>query len=250
MTISIDAILFDWGGTLAQVDGQVEAFKRGAARILEGFIGMAPEAIVDEMVAAAVEAEKQASLDPEYREVDLAELLREWAGRYGVSLTDEQVSTALTTIGRQWVGAALTVMPHSRETLQMLRRAGLRIALVSNCFIPVEYCRDELQHQNLADLFDCTVFSSEVGYRKPSPRIYEEAIGRISLDGDGLDLSRVLFVGDSPAYDVIAPAAMGMKTALVAASAGVWPAADYERAQPDFRIDSVAELPALLRHLR
>ncbi|HSW45288.1 MAG TPA: HAD hydrolase-like protein, partial [Phycisphaerae bacterium] len=56
----------------------------------------------------------------------------------------------------------------------------------------------------------------------------------------------VLFVGDSPLLDVAAPAAMGMKTALVDSKPGFWPAKDLVSASPDLHLETVADLPALL----
>ncbi|HOA73319.1 MAG TPA: HAD family hydrolase [Phycisphaerae bacterium] len=247
--MQIRGILFDWGGTLAHVDGQTDALLRGAAEALRRLAGQADPSLVQSMLAAAVEAEKAASNHPEYREVDLAELLHDWAGAHGLAWADGQLDAALATICGHWVGAALTPVHGVRETLEALRAMGMTIGLVSNCFIPPSYCHDELRQQGIAHLFDCTVFSSGVGYRKPSRHIYRQALRELAAAGGPADVGQILFVGDSPAYDVMAPAALGMKTALVSSHTGLWPAEDYERAQPDLRIDSVAELPALLADL-
>jgi putative hydrolase of the HAD superfamily len=248
--VKIDAVLFDWGGTLAVVDGQTEALKRGAEQVLESLIGQSIPQVVDHMVASAVEAETQASLDPEHREVDLREFMRSFAGKYGLPVADEQLAAAMVTIGRSWVGAALRLVPGVRDMLATLKGMGLRVGLVSNCFIPFEYCLDELRHQNIADLLDHVVISSGVGYRKPSPRIYAEALRGIAANGQPADPTRVLFVGDSPAYDVIAPAGLGMKTAQVASKPGFWPQNDHEQAAPDWRIETVLEVPGILATLR
>ncbi len=245
----IEAVLFDWGGTLAVVERQMEALRRGAAEVVQSLVGEPIPAVVDVLVTAAIEAEKHAAADPEHREVDLAELIRGSAGRYGVPVSEAQLAAAMAAIGRNWVGAALQVIPGVREMLLELRGRGLRIGLVSNVFIPPAYCLDELRHEHLVDLFDCTIFSSGIGYRKPSARIYEAAMQGVSPGGRRIDPACVLFVGDSPAYDVVAPAALGMKTALVAGAEGLWPQADYERAQPDLRLNSVLELAGVLSTL-
>lgn len=242
-------ILFDWGGTLAQVDGQVEALTRGATEALRILAGRSDPQLVQSMIRAAIEAEKDASVHPEHREVDLADMLRVWAGDHGIGADSVDIAKALDAIGSSWVGSALTPMGGVRETLQTLRAMGLRIGLVSNCFIPPKYCWDELRRQNIDDLLDCAVFSSSVGYRKPSRRIYAEAVRQLAAAGGPEEYAQLLFVGDSPAYDVITPGALGMRTALVASTSGIWAADDYERARPDFRIDSVSELPMLLADL-
>lgn len=245
----IKGILFDWGGTLAHVDGQTEALLRGGAQALELLAGRADPELVRGMLAAALEAERAAATDPEYREVQLSKLLGGWAKAHGIVARDGQLDAAMEMICRNWVGSALSPVPRAAETLQALRGMGLSIGLVSNCFIPPRYCRMELREQGIADLLDCAVFSSEVGYRKPSRRIYAEALQRMAAAGGPDDYRQMLFVGDSPAYDVMTPAALGMSTALVSSPAGIWAPEDYERAQPDFRIDTVAELPVLLADL-
>jgi FMN phosphatase YigB (HAD superfamily) len=247
--VQIRGILFDWGGTLAHVDGQTDALLRGAAEVLNRLVGHADPQLVQSMMVSAVEAERTASNHPEYREVDLSEFLRDWADSHGFAWVDGQLDSALAAICGSWVGAALTPIPGVRQTLQALRAMGMTIGLVSNCFIPPKYCHDELRQQGIAHLLDCTLFSSGVGHRKPSRHIYRQAVRELAGAGGPEDCSQILFVGDSPAYDVMAPAALGMKTALVSSNLGLWPAEDYERARPDFRIDSVTELPALLADL-
>lgn len=244
--MQIDAILFDWGGTLARVDNEAEALRRGAAGVLDLLIGQSSPELVELMATAAISAERQAAAGPEYREVSLRELIRDWSGRYGVPVADGKLDAAMDLIGRHWIGVALTVMPGVVETLQCLRDRGYRLGLVSNCFIPPEYCMEELRHQKIAGLLDSATFSSGVGYRKPSPRIYEVAARTFFDHGGAVDYTRILFVGDSPAYDVIGPASMGMKTALISNSTVPWASEDYELARPDFRVDSITELPGLL----
>lgn len=244
--MQIRGVLFDWGGTLAMVDGQIEAYTRAAAEVLESFLGHADPDAVQSLITTAVDAENAASQDPEHREVDLGELLRKWLQGVGVEPHDGQMASALEIVGDNWVGTALTPVFGVRETLVTLRAMGMRIALVSNCNIPPVHCRKELQVQGIDDLLDCAVFSSGVGYRKPSRKIYAAARQLMAEAGGPEEYSQMLFVGDSPAYDVIMPAALGMHTALVASHTGMWSPEDYERAQPDFRIDSVTELPMLL----
>lgn len=247
--MQIRGILFDWGGTLAHVDGQTQALLRAAGEVLTLLWGRAEPEQVQSLMTAAIQAEQAACEGPDFREVDLGELLRDWMYARGTAITAQQVEESLVVIGRNWVGAALSPIPGARQTLQALRAMGLPIGLVSNCFIPPEYCWDELRRQQFSDLLDCAVFSSGVGYRKPSRRIYAQAVRQLAGVGGPSEPGQILFVGDSPTYDVVAPAAMGMRTALVSSNAGLWAPEDYERARPDIRIDSVIELPALLADL-
>ena len=245
--MKVKLVLFDWGGTLVSVASQPEALYRGACAVAEILLGRRDEVVVLDLARQATRAERTAAADPSLREVELGALLADWAAAHGVSLRDGQMARAVEAVGAHWLQAGLEPFPGVLEAVGELRAAGYRIGLVSNVFIPAGYCRRELARQGLADLLDFAVFSSEVGYRKPSPVIYEAALDAAFPDGRPADLSRILFVGDSPTCDVMAPAALGMRTALVASPPGTWPETDLAAARPDLYLDSVAELPGRLR---
>jgi putative hydrolase of the HAD superfamily len=241
----VDVILFDWGGTLARVARQTEHFARGAAQASKMLCAAAgPEAIY-QLGRAILNAEAEAAADPRHREADLNVVLADWARRLNGEVRGEQLAAARDALGLQWVGS-LDVYPGAIEALRELKRRGHRLGVVSNCTVPLEYCNLEFQRQGLAEWMDFVVVSSAVGYRKPSPQIYQAALKQAFPNGSPQDLSSILFVGDSPGLDIIAPAEMGMKTALVGGPPSVWPEEDYARARPDLRVKAVAELPALL----
>jgi putative hydrolase of the HAD superfamily len=64
----------------------------------------------------------------------------------------------------------------------------------------------ELRFLGLYDLFDPIIFSSDVRYKKPNPKIY-----RLALDRMQLKPKEVLFIGDTPENDIIAPQEIGMQ---------------------------------------
>lgn len=245
-TVEIDLIIFDWGGTLADVSNQPEALLAGSSVVSEVLSGRNDADAARALVFHALGAEKAAAADPRCREVDLAILMADWAKAHGWPADAQRVAAAVQALGEQWVGGALTPLPGALNAARRLREAGYRLGLVSNCWVPKRYCDRELDRQGFAELMDFTVYSSEIGYRKPSKTIYETALNRAYPNGHRPDLARVLFVGDSPTCDVIAPATMGMRTALVAGRPGSWSEQDLARAKPDLQLGSVAELPAWL----
>jgi putative hydrolase of the HAD superfamily len=64
----------------------------------------------------------------------------------------------------------------------------------------------ELRFLGLHDLFDIIIFSSDVRYKKPNPKIYRLALDRMQLDPE-----EVLFIGDTPENDITAPREIGMQ---------------------------------------
>lgn len=243
--MDIDVILFDWGGTLAQVVSQNDRLREGATTAAQCIVKGDQADQIDDFVRRVLSAEADAAGDRELREADLRERLCAWAAGVG-GCSEAAVDRAMDALCEAWQGS-LEVFEGIPETLAELQRRGHAMGLVSNCMMPPPVCRDELERLGLAPHLDFAVFSSEVGYRKPSSKIYQAAIAEARRLRPGVAMDRMLFVGDSPAFDVSAPARLGMKTALVACRKGIWPAGDYADARPDIRIDSVAELPAILK---
>jgi putative hydrolase of the HAD superfamily len=84
---------------------------------------------------------------------------------------------------------------------------------------------------------DGTAFSSEVGVRKPDPRIFLATLERV-----GADPAEAVFVGDRLVDDVTGARALGMRTVLT-----------HQFRQehdpgivPDARIDRLADLPGIV----
>ena len=73
-------------------------------------------------------------------------------------------------------------------TIDHLRNRGLRLGIISNCFAEDVVAWPQ---SSLASLFDCTVFSFDVGLAKPAPAIYLEATRRL-----GASASNTWFIGD------------------------------------------------------
>jgi epoxide hydrolase-like predicted phosphatase len=74
------------------------------------------------------------------------------------------------------------------DRLGTLRAEGYRTALVTNSF---QYFRATLEGVVDMTLFDVVVDSSEVGYRKPEPAIYDLTSARL-----GVEPSRIIFLDD------------------------------------------------------
>jgi putative hydrolase of the HAD superfamily len=73
--------------------------------------------------------------------------------------------------------------PDTRRTLEELRRAGLRLGIVSNAWPSLErtYCV-----LGLRDFFDAFVISSQAGCLKPDPRIYRVAVEQIGVEAKSI----------------------------------------------------------------
>jgi HAD superfamily hydrolase (TIGR01509 family) len=91
--------------------------------------------------------------------------------------------------------------------LGRLRRAGIRLAVVSNSEGTVGAILDEV---GLGRHLETVVDSWVVGVAKPDPRIFEIALTRI-----GVAAAHAIMVGDSPAADIAGAKAAGVGAVLL-----------------------------------
>jgi HAD superfamily hydrolase (TIGR01549 family) len=103
--------------------------------------------------------------------------------------------------------SSLAVFPEVPRTLERLRAAGYRLAVVSNWQCGLRHFCVEL---GIEDMFEHVVASAEVGYAKPRREIFEEACRRLAVPAD-----RVLHVGDTVEDDVEGARGAGMRAVLV-----------------------------------
>ena len=92
--------------------------------------------------------------------------------------------------------------PEVLEALDLLKRRGLRLGLITNCNSAVPLYFPE---SPLAQYIDVPIFSCEERVGKPSHRIYEIAYERLKVK-----LKECLYVGDGSGEELTAAAAVGM----------------------------------------
>jgi HAD superfamily hydrolase (TIGR01549 family) len=83
----------------------------------------------------------------------------------------------------------------ARETLQALRGRGYRLGMISN---NDGSCRAKCESLGIADFFEIIVDSSVEGVRKPSPKIFELALERMTISP-----KQAAHVGDMYGSDVL-----------------------------------------------
>ena len=100
------------------------------------------------------------------------------------------------------------INPYTREVLNQLK---MKKGLISNTGrTPGTIIRRSLSHFKIIESFDVTVFSNEVGFLKPHPRIFHRASHAL-----GVPLSDILHVGDDAAADIEGAHKAGMHAVLV-----------------------------------
>lgn len=98
--------------------------------------------------------------------------------------------------------------PETVTVLAGLRSRGLRLGVVSDCSDELVRMWPELP---VADRVDATVFSSEVGRRKPDPLMY-----RLACDRLGVSAGECVYVGDGGSGELTGASRFGMRAVLLA----------------------------------
>ncbi len=93
------------------------------------------------------------------------------------------------------------------STVEWLRSQGCRLALLTNGGGKAQ--RQKIDRFNLAPLFHAILIEGEVGFGKPDPRIYTQALATL-----GVPAADTWMVGDNLEWDVAGPQREGI--------AGVW----------------------------
>jgi len=93
--------------------------------------------------------------------------------------------------------------------LKEVKRQKMKTGLISNTIFPSRAHEVDLDNFGLTPYIDFRLYSSDFGYRKPYPGIYEEGLRLIGLAPD-----ETLFVGDRYIEDVEGPMGAGMPAIL------------------------------------
>jgi putative hydrolase of the HAD superfamily len=135
------------------------------------------------------------------------EILRALAHRLDPTVSEERLAVALESRRRRFAHGLVEVEPATLAALDRLRAAGVRTALVSDAgYDDVE----AWERSPLRGRLDATVFSYEVGVRKPDPRIFHRALSAL-----GASPAEALFVGDGGSDELRGARAVGMGAVFV-----------------------------------
>jgi putative hydrolase of the HAD superfamily len=211
----VGAVLFDYGLTLVTYRRPEEALQRVYAEISEllaGRLGVPVPgatrllAAVHDLTEAAVEAHEA---DGRLEEIDLEPVTAAAYRELGLELPPDLLDEVRRMEQEAWV-EGITVAADTLPTLAALRRRGVRVGLVSNAPYRAASMRDQLDRLGLLPHLDAAVFSSAVGWRKPSPRIFARALAEL-----GSHPAETLMVGDRGREDVGGAHAAGMRAVLL-----------------------------------
>jgi HAD superfamily hydrolase (TIGR01549 family) len=239
----VRAVLFDYGLTLVTFERPAAALHRAYTDIAALLVGRGVESIEAELLLDRVhdvveEAVRSNERSGSLAEVDIAGTHRDAYAALGLRLDDETLDEVQRIEQDAWV-EGMRVAPGVVPTLESLRRGGLRLGLCSNAAWRPASLHRQLERLGLDHLLDAAVFSSAVGWRKPSRRIFAAALSAL-----GTAAESTVMVGDRLREDVLGAQAAGMLGVLLLEHGGDAGPGDPHSA--DATLTRLADLPALL----
>jgi putative hydrolase of the HAD superfamily len=233
------AVLFDLDDTILNDSGNVDACWERACFAFPSQLG-------DIHPAALLSAVNR------IREWYWADPVRHRLGRLDLDpARREIVAMALNELGVGDIGLAskiadnysrdrdegIHLFPDALETIRWCRSSGLALALLTNGNAAMQ--RAKVMRFALEECFDAILIEGELGFGKPDPRVYEQALRVLEVEaGD------TWMIGDNLEWDVLQPQKMGMTGIWIDARRRGMPSA--LETSPRLIVRSLSELPGLI----
>jgi putative hydrolase of the HAD superfamily len=205
MTEAVEAVVFDWGGTLTpwhSIDLVAQWY--AYAQVYDPVRGA-------ELAQELFDAEE--SLWRRQRESSGAQgtgHLDEVFARCGIDIDSWQHAEALDAYLEAWEPHTHTD-PDVVPLFEALRRDGIRIGVLSNTMWPRQHHEAVFARDGVLPLIDGAIYTSETPTGKPHADSFRAALTAVGASGP----ARVVFVGDRPWDDVHGAQQAGMRAILV-----------------------------------
>jgi putative hydrolase of the HAD superfamily len=213
MNSEFEAVFWDIGGVILQMESVLEGHRRFVTELVESH----------ETPLSTAEALStwRSELSAYFAETEGTNYRPAREGyRRGV---DEILAADADTVDWQSTlaethSAVAEPNPNAVETLEALAATPVHLGVISDA--DHDEGRRILDGLGVLDLFDAVTTSGEVGRKKPDPAIFETAVEKA-----GVDPARAVMIGDRYSHDMVGGREAGMTTVAYGASDG--PAVDH-----------------------
>jgi len=240
----IKAVLFDLGNTLINFHNAniVEAFRAGAKTSYDYLAGLG----ISMPDFARYHRHQLWAIRFTYaisyltgREFNSRDLLARVSRKLGIDVPPEHLDE-LTWRWYEPLSNQSQCEPNVHQVLQQLQQLSVKLAIVSNTFVPGSSLDRHLDREGLLEFFPVRIYSCEVGVRKPKKKIFQLALQQTQTLPH-----ETVFVGDIYRVDIRG----AQRAGLLAVQKIADPAAKPRIANRFIRIKHLSELPETLKHL-
>ena len=211
----IKSIIFDLYGTLIDIetDESMEEIYRGIAHFLTYQGVYLHRWKVRDFYYQIMKQQKEQSRE-EYPEINVESVWKTFLKQEGmkVATVRKKLARTLAHIYRGISRKRLQLYPSVKNVLDKLR-ATYRLALVSDA--QPCYALPEIQAVGLDGYFDPIIISAVYGFRKPDPRLIQNALEIMSVTP-----GEVICVGNDMYRDIYGASMLDIKTILFASNQG------------------------------
>jgi HAD superfamily hydrolase (TIGR01549 family) len=241
--LTIKAVIFDYIGTLVNCRGYNMADSE--------------DNLYKALKAEGINIEKESFLDAyncahrkyrvvryeHYKEVTNAVWVAEALCNLGfkVSVDDLRVTAGLDVFFQDFIDT-LELREGAVELLSEVC-GKYRLGLLSN-FTYGPVIHKSLKKIGIHHHFDAVIVSEEVGWRKPSPVIYQDMLLRLGVKAD-----EALFIGDSPLEDIKGALDMDIKTVFVPSQFNSQKDLVESKLLPQYSVPDLAALKKELKNI-
>ncbi|GLO63291.1 hypothetical protein MACH09_37990 [Vibrio sp. MACH09] len=189
-----DTVIFDYGNTLCQMGSLADSLK----------------AVLEEKYAAQVGSSIERNIQELYvpTQVEQPNWMEVWETSFNEYKLVFDKSIGLKHLNHFVDSGCL--YDYSLPLLEALHKQGTTLILLSNVTGPTEVFQRDLSERGLAKYFNSIIWSSEIGFRKPSSQAFE-----IALQTTGSLASNSIMVGDSEVADIVGAQTVGISTMLI-----------------------------------
>lgn len=182
----------------------------------------------------------------EYREKNYVELTskiwwREILQKLNLAFYEADILKIILASHQRW-RAQISIYPKVQELLLDLKKR-YKIVCISNISNGA-FAREDMDIFGILKIFDYVVMSSDLGIRKPSPKIFEHVLNRLNIKRN-----EMIFIGDTLYDDIQGAKAAGLLMAIHVKRNRSYFFPDYY-IKPDKTINSLHEIYDILDSLK
>lgn len=245
MTLAVDTVVFDLGGTLIEYAGEFAVWPdletpgfTAAYQHLNQNGWHLPEFEVFKQAGFAILPVRWQRAARGQQNLTVADLLADALQSNGITRIPQQSLEEAARLYEAAICAQATVMPQAREVVAQVKAAGFKLGLVSNTMFTGQAHMADMKRFGLLDYFDAMVFSADVNKWKPTAAPFLHVLDELGVDGE-----TAVYIGDDPGSDMVGGQRAGMRTIHYRSSNRFAEPADI---QPDARIEKLNDLLPIL----
>lgn len=142
------------------------------------------------------------------------------------------------SFGEKWNSEFITPYTEAKEVLLSLKQR-YKLGVIANQ--PLNTRKRMTEEWGLAEYFDLMIISAEVGFSKPDPLLFREALYKAKTTAD-----KCVMIGDKLTNDIVPAKALGFKTVWLRQEWGGLQTVTDDSMSPDIIVNDLKELVAAL----